>query len=143
MIETELVEVLHVILETICVLMSWTFFQILLSMFFFEIIMPKVKPIAMRIFYRPPNENDFFNLFWNGFQQIDNKTNEIYLLEDFDINLIQNGKFILKENQPYKCKSSSSALVNKNQEFCQIFSLTEIIKESNMLHVFTTWPHSH
>ena len=110
---------------------------------FFEILMPKVKPIAMRIFYRPPNENDFFNLFWNGFQQTDSKTNEIYLLEDFDINLIQNGKFILKENQSYKLKSSSSALVNKYKEFCQTFSLTEIIKEPTRITCSTSTPLEH
>ena len=96
---------------------------------FFEIFIPKVKPIAIGIFYRPPNENDFLNIFSNEFQQIDSKTNEIYLLGDFNINLLQNGKFILKENQSYKLKSSSSALVNKYKEFCQTFSLTEIIKE--------------
>ena len=68
-------------------------------MLFFEILTPKVRPIAIGIFYRPPNENDFFNIFSNEFQQIDSKTNEIYLLGDFNINLLQNGKFILKENQ--------------------------------------------
>ena len=56
-------------------------------------------------------------------------TNEIYLLGDTNINLLQNGKFILKENQSYKLKSSSSALVKEYKEFCQTFSLTEIIKE--------------
>ena len=63
MIETEMVEVLHVILEMICVLISRTFFQILLNMLFFEILIPKVTPTAIRIFYRPPNENDFLNVF--------------------------------------------------------------------------------
>ena len=96
---------------------------------FFEILIPEVKPIAIGIFYRPPNENDFLNIFSNEFQQIDSKTNEIYLFGDFNINLLQNGKFILKENHSYKLKSSSSAFVNKYKEFCQIFSLTEIIKE--------------
>ena len=67
--ETEMVEVLHVILETICVLISRIFFQILLNMslwkfskkffFFFE----KVKPIAVGIFYRPPNANAFLIYF--------------------------------------------------------------------------------
>ena len=54
--------------------------------------------------YRPPNENDFFNTFSKEFQKIDSKTNEIYLIRDFDINLLENGKFILKENQSYKLK---------------------------------------
>ena len=49
--------------------------------------------------------------------RIDSKNNEIYLLGDFNINLLQNGKFILKENLSYKLKGSSSALVNKYKEF--------------------------
>ena len=43
-----------------------------------------LEPIG--IFYRPPNENEFFNIFSTDFQQIDSKTNEIYLLGDFNIN---------------------------------------------------------
>ena len=56
---------------------------------FFEILIPKVKPIAIRIFYRHPNENDFLNVFSNEFQQIDSKTNEIYFLGDFNTNLFK------------------------------------------------------
>ena len=105
---------------------------------FFEILIPKVEPIAIGIFYRPPNENDFLNIFSNEFQQTDRKINEIYLLGDFNINLLQNRKYILKENQSYKLKSSSSALVNKYKEFCQTFSLTEIIKEPTRITCFTS-----
>ena len=72
MIETEMVEVLHDILEKICVLIS-RFFKIPLNMFFFEILIPKVKPIAIGIFYGPPNANEFLNIFSNEFQQIDKK----------------------------------------------------------------------
>ena len=70
-------------------------------------------------------------------------TNEIYLLGDTNINLLQNGKFILKENQSYKLKSSSSALVNKYKEFCQTFSLTEIIKEPTRITCSTSTPLDH
>ena len=48
-------------------------------------------------------------------------TNEIYLLGDTNINLLQNEKFILKENQSYNFKNTSSALVKKYKEFCQHF----------------------
>ena len=80
----------------------------------------------------------FFNIFFIDFQQIDSKTNEIYLPGDFNINLLQNGKFILKESQSYKLKSSSSALVNNHKEFCQKFSLTEIIKEPTRITCSTS-----
>ena len=71
---------------------------------FFEIVILKVKPTAIRIFHRPLNANDFSNTFLNDFQQIDNKTNEIHLLGDCNINLPQNGKFILKENSHMNLK---------------------------------------
>ena len=55
MTKTEIVEV---ILETICVLASRIFFQILLNIFF-ESLIPKVKPIEKGKFYRLPNATDF------------------------------------------------------------------------------------
>ena len=46
--------------ETVNVLIPRIFLQILLNMFFFEILIPKVKSTALGIFYRPPSVNDFF-----------------------------------------------------------------------------------
>ena len=80
MLETQMV--LQVILETICPFISKIFFSNSIEHAFFEILIPKVKPIAIGIFYRPPNANDFLNTFSNNFQQIDIKTTEIYLLGD-------------------------------------------------------------
>ena len=48
MIEAKMVEVLHVLLEMICALISITSSKILLNMFFFEILRPKVKPILLQ-----------------------------------------------------------------------------------------------
>ena len=90
------------------------------------------------MFYSSRNENDFLNTFSNEFQQIGGKTNEIYLLRHFNINFLQNGKFILKEDQSYKMENFGSALVNKYKEFCQTFSLTEIIKEPTLITCSTT-----
>ena len=89
--KTQTLEVLHVILEMICVLIPRIFFQIknIFSNFvkhiFFKILMPKFKPIAVGISCRPPNANDFLNTFSSDFQHYDSKTNEIYL-RDFNIN---------------------------------------------------------
>ena len=115
-------------------------------MLFFEILTSKVKPIAVEIFYRPTNATDFLNRFSNDFQQTENKINNIYLLRDFNVNLLQNGKFILKENQSNELKTFIFALVNKYKTFCQTFSLAEAIKEntritccasSQLYHIFT------
>ena len=87
---------------------------------FFEILIPKVKPIAVGIFYRLPNSNDFLNLLSNSFQQIDLNKKEIYLLGDFNINLFQNGKFLLKENQSNQVKDPTSSLIRKYKIFASL-----------------------
>ena len=97
---------------------------------FFEILLPKVKPIAIGIFYGPPNVNNFLEILLNDFKKVDIRKKEIYILGDFNINLLQNGKFILKENQSNIFKIDTTPLINKYKEFCQTFSLTEIIKDT-------------
>ena len=37
---------------------------------FFEILLPKVKPIAIGIFHRPPNVNNFIEIFSNDFKKL-------------------------------------------------------------------------
>ena len=104
---------------------------------FFEILIPKVKPIAVGIFYRPPNSNDFLNLLSNSFQQIDLNKKEIDLLGDFNINLFQNGKFLLKENQPNQVKDPTSSLISKSIKYstfpndCKIAKLKPLFKRGS------------
>ena len=121
--EIEMAEVLHVMLGTF---------------FVFEILLPKVKPIAIRIFYRHPNVNNFLEILSNDFAKVDIRKKEIYILGDFNINLLQNGKFILKENQSNTFKIDTRPLTNKYKEFCQIFSLTEIIKDPTRITFSTS-----
>ena len=45
---------------------------------------------------------------------------------------------MLKENQSYNLKSSSSALANKYKEFCQAFSLNGIIKNPTRITCSTS-----
>ena len=51
-------------LGTISVLILKTFF---LEHVFFEILLPKVKPIATGIFYRSPDVNNFLEILSNDF----------------------------------------------------------------------------
>ena len=93
---------------------------------FFDLLIPKVKPISIGIFYRPPNANTFLETFQN---LIDFKKFEVYFLGDFNINLLLNNKFLLKERQPFDVRNLSSPLLSKYKELCQTFSLKEIIQE--------------
>ena len=55
------------------------------------------------------------------------KDNKIYLFGEFNINLLQNGNYILNGKVMPACHGPVHALKNKHQEFCQIFSLKQLI----------------
>ena len=101
-------------------------------------LIPKIKPIAIRILYRLPNANELLDIFSNDLQQIDGKIIEMYFLRDVNINLPQNRKIFLKENKSYELKNSISALVNKYKDFREKFSFTAIIKEHTRITCSTS-----
>ena len=74
---------------------------------FFEIHLPKAKPITVGIVYRPPNQTDFIKTFNENFAKLDAANQETYIfakldatyketyvLGDFNINLYRNGKYM-------------------------------------------------
>ena len=65
---------------------------------FLDVMLPKTKAIFVGIIYRSPNSINFLECFNKHLYNI-KFDNEIFLLEDFNINLLHNGKYILKENQ--------------------------------------------
>ena len=94
---------------------------------FFDISLPKTKPIFVGIIYRPPNSINFLECFNKHLDDI-NLNNEIFWLVDFNINLLRNGKYILKENQAMENRIPSTSLVSQYTLFCQRYSLEQIIK---------------
>ena len=71
----------------------------------FDILLPKSKPITIGVFYRPPSQANFMELIVKSFPLLNLKDNEICLLGDFNINLLQNGNYIL-----------NNSLINKYQD---------------------------
>ena len=57
------------------------------------------------------------------------KETEVYFLGDFDINVLVNDKFVLKENQSLDFGNLNCALMSKYKELCQTFPLKEITQE--------------
>ena len=53
--------------------------------------------LSIGIFYRPPNVNSFLEKFFNDLKRIYLHKNEVYFVGDFNVNLLLNYKFILKE----------------------------------------------
>ena len=79
---------------------------------FLDILLPKTKPIFVGIIYRPPNSINFLGCFHKHLDDI-NLDNEIFLLGDLNINLLHNGKYILKENKAMQNLIPSTSLVSQ------------------------------
>ena len=62
-----------------------------------DILLPKTKPITLGIIYRPPNQVDFIDHFNNALGKLPFQSNEIYLLGDFNMNLLFKGHYVLKK----------------------------------------------
>ena len=89
---------------------------------FLNILLPKTKPIFVGKVYRPPNSINFSKSCNKHLDDI-NLDNELFLLVYFNINLLHNGKYILKQNQAMQNRKPSTSLVSQYKLFCQRYSL--------------------
>ena len=92
-----------------------------------------MKSISIDIFYRPPTQNDFLETLLSEFEKIDFNRNEVYLLGDFNINLLCGTKYALKEKNSFESSNTLGPLVNLYKGFCQTFSITQLIKTPTRL----------
>ena len=79
----------------------------------FDLFNPKLLPLSIGIFYRPPNVNTFLETFVNHLKLIDLKQTEVYFLGDFNINVLVNDQFVLKENQSDDFRNLNCPLMTK------------------------------
>ena len=77
----------------------------------FDVLLPKSKPNAIGVFYRPPHPAEFMD-------------SVVY----FIINLFQNAKYILNGNRSTTSQRSVHTMINRYKKFCQIHSLKQLIK---------------
>ncbi len=82
---------------------------------FFDIFLPKTKPLLIGILYRPPDQSGFSQNLSNSITNTENFENqEVYVLGDLNINPL------------YKEKSLPNG-IKADQEFCALHNLTQII----------------
>ena len=94
-----------------------------------SIFIPKSKPIKIGIFYRPPSQNNFLDILMNELSSLNTNKSEVYLLGDFNMNLLQRNQYVLKENLSCKYKDLITPLIRQYKEFCQFYSLKQFIRE--------------
>ena len=75
---------------------------------FFEIHLPKTKPITVGIVNQPLNQTNFITSLNEHFAKLDLTNKETYILDDFNINLYHNGKYIIWKNNTLVLRSVSN-----------------------------------
>ena len=96
----------------------------------FDILLPKTKPFSVGVFYRPPSKANFLELLTNDFSKISPEGNELYILGDFNINLLHQGINVLNkaDNRTSIRLQNVPNLTKQYKEFCSVFGLSQLIQ---------------
>ena len=62
---------------------------------YFDLLVPKTKPISTAIVYKSPTDNCFLDYLSIGFNDINLMENDLFVLGNTNINTLDNGKKIL------------------------------------------------
>ena len=98
---------------------------------FIDILLPKTKPFTVGVFYRPPNNIDFLKEITNDFLKLLPETNDLFILGDFNINILHNNKSILECNKNVICNiddTTISSISKQYIDFCSTFALKQLIR---------------
>ena len=94
---------------------------------FIDFLFPKTKSISVGIFYKPPSQTRFSVQIVTEFESLE-LNNELYILGDFNIDLLFKGNCIL--NKTHKSKNhftDFSPEIKKYNEFCSIYGFKQLI----------------
>ena len=103
---------------------------------FVEILLPKTKPVIVGIIYRPPNQSNFLEIINANFYKLDTDTKEWYILDDFNINIYRNNKWIVRDDYTISSKFFSLDINNYHQ-FCAKQGLKQLIKSPTRVNCST------
>ena len=77
--------------------------------------------------YRPPSQTNFLELLNMTFEKVDVDKNEIYILDDFNINMYHNNRYIVCDDNTISSKFLSHDIKNYHQ-FCTMHGLKQLIQ---------------
>ena len=81
---------------------------------------PETKPISVGIIYNSPSQSQFLQQLITEFEALD-LDNEIYVLGDFNINLLIRDKYVL--NKPNEIKKLDKNLLPEIKRYKEFFSM--------------------
>ena len=100
--------------------------------------MPHTKLITVGIIYRPPNQSKFLDIFEENLRKLNTSYRKIYFLGDFNINLFENGEYVLQKSSSNNKNVDSftkSTMLDKAALFSVFFIRCKDIKIKQYKHV--------
>ena len=94
---------------------------------FIDLLFPKTKPITIGILYKPPRQTRFLEQMVTDVESLE-LNNELYILGDFNIDLLFKGNCIL--NKTHKSKNhftDFSPKIKKYNKFCSRYGFKQLI----------------
>ena len=89
-------------------------------------ILPKIKPMAVGIVYRPSFQTNFLETINEHFCKRDTINKDTYILGDFNINLYLINNMFLR-NAPLQFRILSDTMYGSTRNFLIFFSLRQLI----------------
>ena len=87
----------------------------------------RTKSISVGIIYKPLSQSQFLQQIITEFEALD-LDNEIYVLGDFNINLLFRDKYVLnKSNEIKKLDKNLLPEIKRYKEFCSMHGLSQLI----------------
>ena len=102
------------------------FFPNVIENIFFETLLPKTTPIIVGIMYRPPSETNF-QILNITFEKVNIDKKEIYILDDFNVNMYDNNRHIVLDDNTISSKVLSHD-VKIYHQFCMMHGLKQLIQ---------------
>ena len=94
---------------------------------FIDIILPNSKPITVGVIYRPPNQRNFLENFSIGLNRLNLNNHEIYVLGDFNFNLLNIESYLSDAINSSK-SSTLCGDIKQYVELCSVLGLSQLIK---------------
>ena len=94
---------------------------------FIDLLFLKTKSISVGYIYKPLSQNQFLELMIKDFEAL-NHNNEIYILGDFNVNLLFLDKYAL--SMPNETKTIDKDLlpeIKRYKKFCSMYGLSQLI----------------
>ena len=104
-----------------------SFFPNVIENIFFEILLPKTTPITVGIMYRPPGQTNFLENLNIIFEKIYKDQKQIYILDDFNMNMYPNNGHIARDDNTISSKFLCYDLKNYHQ-LCTLPGLKQLIQ---------------